>query len=374
MMWIYWLLLAGTVSLYAVCVLQYKKKHDIMSSINIDNCNLKSYFIIVSIMMIAVIGLREKHIGIDTFSYYNSYQRMELLNFDYLLNPVLKEEGTERGYVFLQILFNKLHVPFTGFNLIYAIFNVSVITLLIYKSSKKPWLSYFLYICYEFFLLDMTMMRQTTAMSIVILAIMYDNNKTVLDFLKFALIVYAASLIHSSAIICIPLWFIFKIPYNTTTIIIALIAIISSYIFRGALMNIVGQIASEVSNKYDYAVFEEGNAGQKLYYMIIATVIMGTYLKIPLQKKDNLKMHYLLVLMLIIFPAVQSGGAIMRIYFYLYIYMIIYIPNMISYIDIRKDRIVYYVIIALYIIVGLYLYNDALLRDTYIVPYKFFWQ
>lgn len=373
-MGIYWILLCFVVLLYLLCVFYYRRKFSITNGVILNNNQLKMYFVIISILMIVIIGLREKHIGIDTISYYNSYQRMAHYDFKYVLNPILEEEGTEQGYVFLQILFNKIRISFTGFNVVYAIFNIGTISLLIYKNSKIPWLSYFLYICYEFFLLDMTMMRQTTAMSIVVLAIMYDSNKTFLDFIKFALIVYLASLIHSSAIICIPLWFIFKIPYSGKIFIASMVIVALCYVFRNILMNIVDKVAMEVSNKYSYATFEEGSAGLKLYLMIIATVIMGAWLKVPTIDENSLRMHYLLTLMLVVFPAVQSGGAIMRVYFYFYIFMIIYIPNMISCIDKHKDVIFFYLIIFLYVIVGLYLFNSALLRDSYIVPYKFFWQ
>lgn len=373
-MWIYWLIICVVVIYYPMNELYISKKKSNMHKIDIDNRNRMSYFVIMSLLMILIIGLREKHIGNDTITYYNSYKRFAAYGFDYLVDSVLDEIGREKGYVFIQILFNKLHIPFEIFNIIYAAFNVVVISLFIYKKSKIVWLSYFLYIAYEFFVLDLTMMRQTTAMSIVVLAIMYDKNKTVIDFIKFAIIVCAASLIHSSAIICIPVWFMFKIPYSKKVLFVLFGIIAISYISKSFMVQLVFQLAANVSNKYEIAyVMQEGTAGIKLYFMIIATVLLGSYKSEFLQDKFNLKMHYLLILMLIIFPAVQGGGAIMRVYYYFYIFMIVYIPNMLY--SIKNEKILYLIVILSYIAVGLSMYISSITGNSYnMVPYKFFWQ
>ena len=65
----------------------------------------------------------------------------------------------------------------------------------------------------------------------------------------------------------------------------------------------------------------------------------------------------------------------MRIYFYFYIFMIAYVPNMINGLDKKKDKIIYLLIIALYLIVGGAYYAEYFRADSYtVLPYKFFWQ
>lgn len=372
-MWIYWLIIFVAVIYYPISELYSSKKNQNMPKSDTDNRKNISYFVIMSVLMIVIIGLREKHIGNDTIGYYNTYKELATKNFVYLLDPILEETGREKGFVFIQILFNKLHMPFELYNIIYAAFNIIAISLFIYKKSKIAWLSYFLYIAYGMFVLDLSMMRQTTAMSIVILAILYDKNETILDFMKFAIIVYMASLIHSSAIICIPVWFVFKIPYNKNTLIVALCIIAFCYISKSFMVRFVSQIAANVADKYSTANMQEGNAGMKLYLMIIVTVLLGSYKKNFLQDNFNVKMHYLLMLMLMVFPALQGGGAIMRVYYYFYVFMIVYIPNMLY--SIKKDKSLYMLSILLYIAVGLNMYISSITGNSYhMVPYKFFWQ
>ena len=109
--------------------------------------------------------------------------------------------------------------------------------------------------------------------------------------------------------------------------------------------------------------------------MIFASVMLGLYLKGFLQDKWNQKAFYYMCMMLIIFPAVQGGGALMRGYFYFYIFMIVYIPNMISGVNKNSDKFTYYLAIFLFVAVGCTLYYNAMSTNFFeIMPYKFFWQ
>ena len=375
-MWVYWLILCAVIIFYPFCV-KHIQGENTLSVTPQDSRVSKSYFIVISLLMIAVIGLRDRDVGLDTNHYNNIFNSLANRDFDYLFDPILDETGREKGFVFIQILLNKLNIPFEGFNIIYAVFNISVISLFIYKKSNIVWLSYFLYIAFGMFVLDMTMVRQITAMSIVILAVMYDKNETLYDFIKFAVIVYLASLIHSSAIICIPVWFIFKIPYNTKTLLAAFCIVAVSYMAKSYTVQFVSQFATNISDRYENAAaaMQEGDAGLKLYLMILATVLLGSFKNGFLQDKFNLKMHYLLILMLILFPAVQGGGAIMRAYYYFYIFMIVYIPNMLNGLREGSDRPIYIIVVSLYIGVGLAMYISSIINDGYgVVPYEFFWQ
>ncbi|MEE1224484.1 MAG: EpsG family protein, partial [Clostridia bacterium] len=192
-MTIYWALPIFAVVFYWLCKMTAKNGHRHMQ-IQIQNSDIKAYFIIMSLFMIVIIGLRSENVGIDSSNYYNMYKDMSREDFSYIFEP----DVNDRGYFFLTILTNRLGLNFYAFNIIYAVFNVGVISYLIYEYSDMPWLSYLLYIFFDFFILELTMVRQTLAMSIVILAVLKDKNETLWDFIKFAIIVLCASTIHTS--------------------------------------------------------------------------------------------------------------------------------------------------------------------------------
>lgn len=328
------------------------------------------YYIVMAVYMIILIGLRRTDIGIDTSNYASMYKSAGKLAFS-----DLKYKMNDKGFVILQMILNRLHIGFSGFNFIYAIFVIVVISCYIYKESEMPWLSYFLYVCFGFFMLDFTMVRQTLAMAIVLMAFMIDKNRGVKDFILFALLVILASTIHASAIIFMPVWFIKKLPFNGLIVAFLLILIPLCYLFKGQLTGFLLNMAGSVSDKYEgYAKTGEGNAGILLYLMMLVTVVFSLFVPGLFKDKKNATFFYLLCIMLVIFPGVQGGGAIMRIYYYFYMFMIVFIPNMVCSLD-TKEKGFFVLIIFLYLAVGLYMYYGSLsTNSSKVIPYHFFWQ
>ncbi len=328
------------------------------------------YFIVMSVYMIIIIGLRRTDIGIDTSNYASMYKSVGELDFS-----DLKYEMNDKGFVVLQMIFNRLHIGFSGFNFIYAMYVIAVVSCYIYKESEMPWLSYFLYVCFGFFILDFTMVRQTLAMAIVLMAFMIDKNRGVKDFILFALLVILASTIHASAIIFMPVWFIKKLPFNSLIVAFLLILIPLCYLFKGQLTGFLVNMAGNVSDKYEgYSKVGEGSAGILLYLMMLVTVVFSLFVPGLFKDKKNATLFYLLCIMLVIFPGVQGGGAIMRIYYYFYMFMIVFIPNMVCSLD-TKEKGFFVLIVFLYLAVGLYMYHGSLTSNNFkIVPYHFYWE
>ncbi len=333
---------------------------------------LKRYHIIMAICMVLLIGLRSVNIGIDTLNYAYMYINAASTPFSYL-----NEDIKDKGYVFLCIVLNRLGVNFTEFNILYAIFNISIITYMIYKYSDMPWMSFFLFMAFGFFTLQFTMVRQSLAISIVLLAIILDKNKGIWDFVKFVLLVWIAYTIHASAVVALPIWFIRKIKPDKIWTFIFIAIIVFCYLFKGAIGELMFNLAGDVSESYEnYGDELIENAGMFLYLMILVSVIFSIIIPQFLDNKWNFMTFIFLCIMLMMLPALQGGGAIMRIYYYYYIFMIVHIPNMISSVNRSKDRFITLLIMLLFLSVGLYMFaNDVFVNDTYkINPYEFFWQ
>ncbi len=369
---IYWLLLAFVVVFYGICRMGVKTHHPYpFKSIEEHNRAYLAFFIAVSVAMILIIGLKSTSVGCDVKVYYNTYQRMKYEDYTYIFEPGV----VDRGYVLAQIFFNKIGWNFYAFNMLYAVFNISTISYFIYKKSSMPLLSYVLYIIYGFFVLDLTMIRQTTAMSIAILAVLSDKGKGLKSFIKFEIIIFIAYLFHGSAAIFAPAWFLKKIKLNKKTVIAFLMCIILAFLFKSYLVKFVVMLAGSISEKYASYQVEAGNYGYRLYLMILASVFLGIYLRDFLKGEWNKIMFCYMCMMLIIFPVVQGGGAIMRAYYYYYIFMIIYIPNMINGVNKNSDKPTYYLAILLFLLVGIGMFSSSITANAYsMLPYKFFWQ
>ncbi len=369
---IYWILLSFSVLLFPICKLITNRVKKVQDLTPVENREIKAYFILVSLAMIFVIGCRGLFVGRDTLNYYFTYVRLQ----DVSALKVLFSDATEKGYVFFNILGHRLHLGFAGFNILYATVNISIISYLIYKKSPMPWLSYFIYICFEFFILDLTMMRQTLAMSIVALAMTLDKNETVWDFLKFVVCVFIAQTFHESAIIALPLWFLKKLPMDNYIIFVFLFLIGIAYLMRDSMAMLMDDTAGMISERYTrYGELKEGTAGMRLYLMVLVTVALGMFLRRYRRIEGNRWPFYSLCIMLMLLPALQGGGVAMRMYFYYYIFIIIYVPNLVAALDPKKDLFIKILIVVLYLIVGIYFFNSSLgERSLAGESYKFFWQ
>lgn len=371
-MTIIWILLAFSCLFYPVCTVVYNRKIKVGDFRPVENKNIKFYFICVSIFMIVIIGLRGILVGRDTLNYFYFYAKHQGISF----MMALRADLPEKGYVLFQIIGHKLRLGFPGFNVLYAIVNVGILSYTIYKKSTMPWMSYFLYICLEFFILDMSMVRQRLAMSIVILAVVTDKNKTWLDFLKFFVLIYIASTFHNSAVVAYPIWFLKKISMNNLSIAVTICLIGIAYLARENIAAFLSEYATDVSEKYEmYGKIETGTAGMRLYMMIAVTLALGVFLQRFRKIPENGLPFYCLCMMLIIFPGVQGGGVLMRLYYYYYIFIILYVPNLVTALDPKKDMWIKILIIVLYLAVGIYFLNINLGPGSLAgEEYKFYWQ
>ncbi len=371
-MTIYWILLAFCVLLFPICKFICNRIKKVPDLTKVENDELKVYFILVSLAMILVIGFRGLFVGVDTLNYYFMYARLQNTG----ILSVLRSDNLEKGYLLFNILGHRLHLGFAGFNVLYAIVNISIISYMIYKKSAMPWLSFFLYICFGFFILDLTMMRQTLAMSVVALAVVTDKNKTVWDFLKFLALVFVAQTIHSSAIIALPIWFLKKLPMNNYIILCFLFFIGIAYLMRDTVAMIISDSAELISEKYvTYGVLKEGTAGTRLYLMVLVTIGLGMFLKRYRNIEGSGWPFYSLCIMLMLLPALQVGGAAMRAYYYYYLFIVLYVPNLVAALDPKKDLFIKILIVSLYLIVGIYFLNSSLGENSLAgETYKFFWQ
>ncbi len=369
---VYLCLLIACLALPEVYIKVNKRNIALLQMPNKMDAFSRQYHIIMAVCMVLLIGLRHVNIGLDTFNYAYSYIKIADKSFSYL-----NEDIKDKGYVFLCMVLNRLNVNYIEMNVLYAVFNILVITYMIYKYSDIPWLSFFLFIAFGFFTLQFTMVRQSIAISIVIMAVMWDKNRGILDFIKFALLVWIAHTIHASSVVALPIWFVRKIKPNKMAAFVFVVIVVFCYLFKGSIEELMFNLAGDVSESYEnYGNAGLENAGILLYLMILASVVFSTIIPRFLDNKWNFMTFACLCIMLMMMPALQSGGAAMRIYYYYYIFMIVHISNMISAVNRSKDKYITLLMLFLFLSVGVYMFvNDVFINDTYnINPYEFFWQ
>jgi hypothetical protein len=112
--------------------------------------------------------------------------------------------GTEMGYVGLNILFNNLGFTYVGFLFVYSTILNLFLLKVIYKTNY-PIISVILFISSVYFTQEANLIRQMMAVSIFMFSTKYIIKG---DFVKYLTFIFLGSLIHFSALLLIPVYFL----------------------------------------------------------------------------------------------------------------------------------------------------------------------
>lgn len=258
----------------------------------------------------------------------------------------------ENGYIALMKICNIIGLSARGFFfVIYAII-LFPIYLLIKKQSPNALLSVIIYICFQFFVFDLTGLRQAAGMSICMLAYIIASEKySRNNFALFIILVCLAATFHKSALIFIFAYPIMRLPITSNTIIIY--CIVAMLCFG---LNITGvRTLLNYFNKshYDYSTEDSQQLGFTFVaLLIIACVSVWTYYHTR-QKKYQTQIKYTTNMLLasVCFLALFNGSVLLRSVMYYYFPMIISIPVFVKRLDNRNLRITAGLVTAIVFIV-----------------------
>jgi len=158
--------------------------------------------------------------GFDTGVYKLMYENLrgyiDVFSPDYFLL-----QTTERGFIFLMVTIKSLGINFNFFLLILGLFCGLAIYFIFSRFTKYPIIILAIFLSKGYLYYFFTAQRQIVAMCICWLAILFVINK---KFLPFVTLIVLASLIHSSAIIFLPIYFINRFNFSNRQVIILILA------------------------------------------------------------------------------------------------------------------------------------------------------
>jgi len=316
------------------------------------------YFYIIGTVLILISGLRKYTIGIDTYAYKVRFVQVKALDFgNFLSNFEL-----EYGYNFLEFLVSRITDDFQLLLITIAIIYIISVSKIIKKYSAYPPISFLLFLTLGFYTFGMSSIRQTIAISITLLSFDYIIEK---KLLKFMIIVLIASFFHVSALIFLPsYWFNkFRINKKSITIFVAVGAV--TFLLKDKLRELM------ILFPRNYEIVETG--GELFYIFMLLSLMVGFLFKKSFITSNhfNKYLYFMIVAAIIIFPIVKFNPAMLRLYYYYSIYLIIYIPNVIFAI---KDKAIRLIGIYSYVVVSVYIFFSSIIPSSQLGNYLFFWQ
>lgn len=275
-------------------------------------------FIIFAFTQLGIISILRYHIGFDYNMYAAGYNFMYEDGFS-----TLQYKDWEIGFVFLTKILGFVlpnYIWYMGFLVFITLVPAAIF---IYKNSEMPWVSTVLYVNLFLFFMTMNFLRQSIALSLIMLSWHFmKRNK----FIPFAIIVIIASLFHQTSLIMFIVYFLVKMKTTIKEIIVYLYLLLWFYISSTGFINL---ITSFVHEEYSNSVFIR--EGLSFIYAIlpVAVVLVAFWLvKINTIVFDR-EVQYIINMSLIcaILSITMSKHSILeRLTYYFTIFLIILVP------------------------------------------------
>lgn len=225
------------------------------------------------------------------------------------------------------------------------------------SKTKSFQLAFWTYVCL-FLLESFGTIRQAAAMSIILCAIVYLTKKKIVPYILLCLL---ASLFHFTAIIMLPIYFVYYyIPLK-----IVLICSISLVLFFPLIISILLS-----NNIYTYYLYNnelyEGGGYIRFFYVILYLILLAIAYKKSIFPET--KRIFTVLMPAFFIPFLFGGHLGGRLSSYLYLFFILLIPQVLSFCN-TKIKILFMAMLCTFFFALLYISERAGDKSPY-TPYK----
>lgn len=324
----------------------------------------KIFVVTAGFLLFLISALRSINFGPDSFGYAIKYLSLSYESTTVLYENMITNTGKDPTFYFVAKLISLTGATYqVWFASIAALFCYSV-SKLIYKYSSEPYISFVALISLGYFYFSMTGLRQTVALSFIILSYKYLRERKPI---QFVLLVLIGSLFHSTAIIFLIAYPVInmKIGWKQTTGIS--VAFLLAYFFKEEILNLLGLFLK--SDRFYYYI----NHGETLtisgFIIQMFIYLFCLYYKRSVLKSNITNLYlYNLLFMGLVFQAFATVIAeFFRVSMYFSVFGILLIPNIISSIKYKKNRVLIYTFVLIALVA--YIFWTGNFND-----FKFYWQ
>lgn len=326
----------------------------------------KRYLFFCGIFLFLMIALRHYSVGSDDSSiYYNEWEHFSKTSLGNL-SAELQANKQENG--FLIIVWALSHVfahPQWIFVLSGAFFTWSICRFL-YKNCNDLLLGMTMFICLGLYGFMVQGLRQAIAMSICLFAIESCKKRNIRGFIVFLLLAFIAMQFHQTAIIFLPVFFLYGKRMDSIWTLVFIGALIAGLMATSYLINFANSLFDR-----DFQTIAE--SGGYIPVIIYAIILISGFVFSNKEGKHDLNFSFFIFL-----TAIGVAMYIMRFFgariaerasYFFAFGQLIALPKTISFFEFRFRKVISVLIIALSIL--LFMYR---LQSSVLVPYMFFWQ
>lgn len=225
----------------------------------------KVILILIGIILAALVGFRDETVGVDTMAYCRVFGEMAMYHS---MEDVISSFSTEPGWNICNWILSLFSHHYYVILCFVGIVCSSCALFLIRKLSVAPVLSVFIYITLGYYLFGFAASRQAVSMAIYMLALPYLLKG---DMKKYMIVVIIASLFHKTVLLGVPMWFLFRMPYNKKTLSL----VVLGGIVAGIAIPQIMAFAATVESRYGiYTEVEGGGEMFMVFYLMLTAFFM----------------------------------------------------------------------------------------------------
>lgn len=289
--------------------------------------NDRCYVILVTVQFLLLSALRAATVGADTQYYIEYFQTIDD-NYtwpqmvSYLAGGFL---GERRWFEPLFTLFVKCVHMFTGnpqiFLFVIAIIIMMPLGKFIYDNSRNVALSFMIYMCLFFQCFGITAVRQSLALSIAVLGGYHFVKEQ--KIWKFFICVLVGMLFHVSAIIILPLYFVYHYKPSKVAKAVYIGIVLLLFMFHDQMIEVISAVTG-----FAYAGSEGAKAFNMVIIMLAITLFcLWKYDKLIEMRDENKGIMNAVLLGTLILPLSQVDSVYMRLSYFYYMFLMILIPE-----------------------------------------------
>ena len=333
------------------------------------------------LLVFSVLALKKSTVGIDMPGYERNY---------YVCSEVPWDDFDwayfEPGYMLLMKISSKLFgLDFHSFCVIAYLFITLSLYFFLKKYSERPCLSLLVYVCYTFFAFNVSGLRNSIAIGIVLIGLTLLRNESKKSVIAFVACVVLAAQVHTSAwiaLLYVPLSkFKFTKPHVAALLMVGLLTIV----LRSALYSL---LASTIR---DFGAAPTMSPGGNVLALIVLLIFSGISIFIIQNRKrfgmrgrpadgasliseaqlECLALAFACVFLGVILLLISAESVLSRAAMYLLIFSLILLPNVVVHYDAGTR---FAILICVAVLLFAFFYNTSLIKNSLdLVPYSYFW-
>lgn len=330
----------------------------------IKNKNVSLFFWGSAILVASLVSGLRYGVGTDFFSYEQWFRH-------FLTYPINWNNYQDISFT---ILIKSLQLFTDNPQLLFLVsaFMTNLLVMLFIKKNTDLYdLGFFLFITLYFYYSSLNIMRQWIAISIFLYSLKYAFDKKII---KYFLLVLLASTFHASALLMLPIYYIFRLKVNIINIfVIFIISFIIAFNFNAIIIKLATLLPFLNADRY-IAYFDSSFAtsggGGWAYSIILVTIFISMVFcrnKYELNIKYGNKHLILLVFATVFSFFAPSSMIFSRVQLFLMPIAIICIPNLVK---IQKPKVRVLLTTFIILIGTLYMYRTLLINGGEPLPYN----